>query len=140
MNVFSTHLDYYSTSYRTTQLQQLMTWALNFGGPRLVGGDFNSWWGENWITTMMTQNTDTWQDYTGSNQNGTPSTTPCGSITSSARWTGGWRATPTNCLRAGHRCRITTRWLPTSACSNHPTPEEAVQKKPVQKHCRPLPT
>jgi endonuclease/exonuclease/phosphatase family metal-dependent hydrolase len=97
VNVFSTHLDYYNTSYRSTQLNQLMTWALNFGGPRLVGGDFNSWWGEYWITTMMTQYTDTWQDYTGSNQNGY-------TVNNAVRFDyifrsmdGGWRATPTNC-------------------------------------------
>jgi endonuclease/exonuclease/phosphatase family metal-dependent hydrolase len=97
VNVFSTHLDYYNTSYRTTQLNQMMTWALNFGGPRLVGGDFNSWWGEYWITTMMTQYTDTWQDYTGSNQNGY-------TVNNAVRFDyifrsmdGGWRATPTNC-------------------------------------------
>lgn len=96
VNVFSTHLDYYSTSYRTTQEQQLMSWALNFGGPRLVGGDFNSWWGEWWITNMQTQYTDTWQDYTGSNQNGY-------TVNNAVRFDyifrsmdGGWRATPTN--------------------------------------------
>jgi endonuclease/exonuclease/phosphatase family metal-dependent hydrolase len=95
VNVFSTHLDYYSTSYRTTQEQQLMSWALNFGGPRLVSGDFNSWWGEYWITNMQTQYTDTWQDYTGSNQNGY-------TVNNAVRFDyifrsmdGGWRATPT---------------------------------------------
>lgn len=96
VSVFSTHLDYYNTSYRTTQLQQLMSWALNFGGPRLVSGDFNSWWGEYWITTMMSQYTDTWQDYTGSNQNGY-------TVNNAVRFDyifrsmdGGWRATPAN--------------------------------------------
>ncbi len=96
VNVFSTHLDYYNTSYRTTQLNQLMTWALNFGGPRLVSGDFNSWWGEYWITTMQQQYTDTWQDFTGSNQNGY-------TVNNAVRFDyifrsmdGGWRATPTN--------------------------------------------
>ena len=96
VNVFSTHLDYYSTNNRTTQEQQLMSWALNFGGPRLIGGDFNSWWGEYWITNMQTQYTDTWQDYTGSNQNGY-------TVNNAVRFDyifrsmdGGWRVTPTN--------------------------------------------
>ncbi|HUR33046.1 MAG TPA: carbohydrate-binding protein [Vicinamibacterales bacterium] len=96
VNVFSTHLDYYNTTYRSIQEQQLMTWALNFGGPRLVSGDFNSWWGEYWITNMQTQYTDTWQDYTGSNQNGY-------TVNNAVRFDyifrsldGGWRATPTN--------------------------------------------
>jgi endonuclease/exonuclease/phosphatase family metal-dependent hydrolase len=107
VNVFSTHLDYYSTSYRTTQEQQLMSWALNFGGPRLVGGDFNSWWGEYWITNMMTQYTDTWQDYTGSNQNGY-------TVNNAVRFDyifrsmdGGWRATPTSA------------WVPVTSLSDH---------------------
>ncbi|MGE0448694.1 MAG: carbohydrate-binding protein [Vicinamibacterales bacterium] len=98
VNVFATHLDYYNTTHRSIQLQQLMSWTLNFGGPRLVGGDFNSWWGEYWITTMMTQYTDTWQDYTGSNQNGY-------TVNNAVRFDylfrsmdGGWRATPTNCF------------------------------------------
>jgi endonuclease/exonuclease/phosphatase family metal-dependent hydrolase len=96
VNVFSTHLDYYNTGDRTTQEQQLMSWALNFGGPRLVSGDFNSWWGEYWITNMQTQYTDTWQDVTGSNQNGY-------TVNNAVRFDyifrsmdGGWRATPTN--------------------------------------------
>jgi len=95
VNVFSTHLDYYSTTSRTIQEQQLMSWALNFGGPRLVAGDFNSWWGEYWITNMQTQYTDTWQDYTGSNQNGY-------TVNNAVRFDyifrsmdGGWRVTPT---------------------------------------------
>lgn len=107
VNVFATHLDYYNTSYRTTQEQQLMSWALNFGGPRLVAGDFNSWWGEYWITNMMTQYTDTWQDYTGSNQNGY-------TVNQAVRFDyifrsmdGGWRATPTNC------------WVPVTSLSDH---------------------
>ncbi|MBS1817922.1 MAG: carbohydrate-binding protein [Acidobacteria bacterium] len=107
VNVFSTHLDYYSTSYRTIQEQQLMTWALNFGGPRLIGGDFNSWWGEYWITNMQTQYTDTWQDYTGSNQNGY-------TVNNAVRFDyifrsmdGGWRVTPTNC------------WVPVTSLSDH---------------------
>ncbi len=70
VHVFSTHLDYASTSYRTAQLLDMMDWTAKFGGKRIVGGDFNSWWGEWWITTMMSEYYDTWQDVTGSNQNG----------------------------------------------------------------------
>ena len=60
VNVISTHLDYANRTYRTIQLRQLMGWLTSFAGPRLTGGDFNSWWGESWITTMMTLNSDTW--------------------------------------------------------------------------------
>lgn len=70
VHVFSTHLDYASTTYRTAQLLDMMDWTAKFGGKRIVGGDFNSWWGEWWITTMMSDYYDTWQDVTGSNQNG----------------------------------------------------------------------
>jgi endonuclease/exonuclease/phosphatase family metal-dependent hydrolase len=70
VHVFSTHLDYANTSYRTAQLLDMMEWTATFGAKRLVGGDFNSWWGEYWITTMMSEYFDTWQDVTGSNQNG----------------------------------------------------------------------
>lgn len=75
-----------------------MTWALNFGGPRLIAGDFNSSWNEYWITNMMTQYTDTWKDYSGSSQYGY-------TINNAVRFDyifrsmdGGSRATPTNCF------------------------------------------
>jgi endonuclease/exonuclease/phosphatase family metal-dependent hydrolase len=70
VHVFSTHLDYANTTYRTAQLLDMMEWTAKFGAKRVVGGDFNSWWGEYWITTMMSEYYDTWQDVTGSNQNG----------------------------------------------------------------------
>jgi endonuclease/exonuclease/phosphatase family metal-dependent hydrolase len=70
VHVFSTHLDYANTSYRTAHLLDMMDWTAKFGARRIVGGDFNSWWGEWWITTMMSEYYDTWQDVTGSNQNG----------------------------------------------------------------------
>jgi endonuclease/exonuclease/phosphatase family metal-dependent hydrolase len=70
INIFTNHLDYNSTSTRTTQLGQLMTWARSFSAPRLVLGDFNSWWGEYWIKEMEKEYSDTWQDTTGSDQNG----------------------------------------------------------------------
>lgn len=70
VNVLSLHLEYYDTSLRSTQLVQFMEWARSFGGPRIAGGDFNSWWGEWWIGMMETEYTDTWQDTTGSDENG----------------------------------------------------------------------
>jgi endonuclease/exonuclease/phosphatase family metal-dependent hydrolase len=70
VHMFSTHLDYYNTSHRTAQLLDLMAWAEPFGARRIVGGDFNSWWGEFWIQTMMTTHSDTWQDVMNTNQNG----------------------------------------------------------------------
>jgi endonuclease/exonuclease/phosphatase family metal-dependent hydrolase len=70
VNVFSLHLEYYNTSLRSTQLVQFMDWSRSFGGPRIVGGDFNSWWGEWWIRQMESEYSDTWQDVTGSDENG----------------------------------------------------------------------
>jgi endonuclease/exonuclease/phosphatase family metal-dependent hydrolase len=70
VNVFSAHLAWSPTSYRTSQLNHLMNWAGQFAGAEIVGGDFNSWWGESWIRTMETKYTDTWQDVTGSDLNG----------------------------------------------------------------------
>jgi endonuclease/exonuclease/phosphatase family metal-dependent hydrolase len=70
VNVFNVHLEYYDSSRRSSQLHQLMDWTRQFGGPRLVGGDFNSWWGEYWIHQMETEYSDTWQDVTGSDENG----------------------------------------------------------------------
>jgi endonuclease/exonuclease/phosphatase (EEP) superfamily protein YafD len=98
INVFATHLDYYTPSYRTIQEQQLMAWLWNFSGPRLTGGDFNSWWGESWITTMETQNTDTWRDVTGLRDLGY-------TVNQAVRFDyifrsidNNWRVTPTNCF------------------------------------------
>jgi endonuclease/exonuclease/phosphatase family metal-dependent hydrolase len=70
VHVFSTHLDWYNTAHRTAQLHDMMAWTETFGARRIVGGDFNSWWGESWIITMMGDYYDTWLDVTGSKQNG----------------------------------------------------------------------
>jgi endonuclease/exonuclease/phosphatase family metal-dependent hydrolase len=53
INIFTNHLEYTDTSLRTTELLGLMDFARTDGTPRLVGGDFNSWWGEWWISPMM---------------------------------------------------------------------------------------
>jgi endonuclease/exonuclease/phosphatase family metal-dependent hydrolase len=66
VHVFSTHLDYANTSYRTAQLLEMMEWTSTFGAKRIVGGDFNSSPGDYWISTMMSEYYDTWQDVTGS--------------------------------------------------------------------------
>ena len=70
VNILTTHLEYYDTNLRTQQLYEFMSFAQNFPGPRLVGGDFNSWWGEFWIIQMETQYHDTWFDVTQNEDGG----------------------------------------------------------------------
>jgi endonuclease/exonuclease/phosphatase family metal-dependent hydrolase len=70
VHVFSTHLDYANSSYRTAQLLDLMDWLPKFSGRQIVGGDFNSTPGTYWINTMMSEYYDTWQDVTGSASGG----------------------------------------------------------------------
>ena len=70
VHVFSTHLDYYNTTHRTAQLQDLMAWTEQYGARRIVAGDFNSTPGQYWITTMLGDYTDTWRDVTGSTSGG----------------------------------------------------------------------
>jgi endonuclease/exonuclease/phosphatase family metal-dependent hydrolase len=65
INIFTNHLEAYDTSLRTTELNELMAWERQFPGPRLDGGDFNSWWGEWWIGQMETEYSDTWLAFTG---------------------------------------------------------------------------
>ena len=69
INVFTIHLEAFNTSVRTSQLLGMMAWTRSYGGPKVVGGDFNSWWGEYWIQQMRTEYSDTWFEYTG-NQDG----------------------------------------------------------------------
>lgn len=70
VNVFSLHLDWYDTNMRTHQLDDFMWWARQFSGPRLVGADMNSWWGEYWIARMTGEYSDTWTELKGSPENG----------------------------------------------------------------------
>jgi endonuclease/exonuclease/phosphatase family metal-dependent hydrolase len=42
VNLFSTHVDYYNSSYRTTQIREALAWASTFAEPRIMMGDFNT--------------------------------------------------------------------------------------------------
>jgi len=70
VNLFDAHLDWYDTNMRTLQEQDFMWWAAQFGGRRILGGDFNSWWGEYWIRVITGEYSDTWVGVTGSQENG----------------------------------------------------------------------
>jgi endonuclease/exonuclease/phosphatase family metal-dependent hydrolase len=107
VSIFNAHLDW-DTTKRTSELKSLMSWARTFAGhSRVVGGDFNSWWGESWIKTMETEYTDTWQDVTGSDQNGY-------TLNGTVRFDYLFRALDTN-----WRLQPTSCWVPSTSLSDH---------------------
>jgi endonuclease/exonuclease/phosphatase family metal-dependent hydrolase len=100
INILTTHLEYFDTNLRTTQLLAFMAFAQNFGGPRLAGGDFNSWWGEWWILQMVSQYHDTWFDVS----HGEDGAYTTGSVRFDyifRAFDGDWRVTPTNAFVVG---------------------------------------
>ncbi len=60
VNIFSTHLDNESSSYRTTQMKELKTWAGTYAEQRILAGDFNAWPGATEITNMTSAYYDAW--------------------------------------------------------------------------------
>ena len=62
VNVFSTHLDSESSSYRKTQMSQLKSWASSFAQQHVVAGDFNAWPGATEIATMTSSFYDAWAE------------------------------------------------------------------------------
>ena len=71
VTLFGAHLDAYDTGVRTREMYQLLDWASSFGGNQIVGGDFNSWWGEWWIQYMVSVfGSDTWRDVSGQQDGG----------------------------------------------------------------------
>jgi endonuclease/exonuclease/phosphatase family metal-dependent hydrolase len=108
VSILGVHLEYTDKAKRTRQLNAMMTWARNFAGhPRVVGGDFNSWWGESWIATMEKEYTDTWQDVTGSDQNGY-------TLNNAVRFDYLFRA-----LDSNWRLQPTSCWVPATSLSDH---------------------
>jgi endonuclease/exonuclease/phosphatase family metal-dependent hydrolase len=69
VTILNAHLDW-NTTLRTAQLEAFLSWGSQFGGPRIAGGDFNSWWGEWWITRTLQDYTDCWVDVKGTNEGG----------------------------------------------------------------------
>jgi endonuclease/exonuclease/phosphatase family metal-dependent hydrolase len=60
VNVFSTHLDADSSARRTTEMNELKSWASSFPEQRILCGDFNAWPGAGEIANMTSAYTDTW--------------------------------------------------------------------------------
>jgi endonuclease/exonuclease/phosphatase family metal-dependent hydrolase len=60
VNIFSTHVDYYNSSYRTTQINQAKSWISGFGSPRIIMGDFNTRPGTSDYNLMASVYGDAW--------------------------------------------------------------------------------
>jgi endonuclease/exonuclease/phosphatase family metal-dependent hydrolase len=60
VNVFSTHVDYYNSYYRTTQTTQAVNYMNNFSGPKIMMGDFNTWPGTSDYYIMASPYQDAW--------------------------------------------------------------------------------
>jgi endonuclease/exonuclease/phosphatase family metal-dependent hydrolase len=43
VNLFSTHVEYYTSSWRPIQIAEAMRWVSTFSEPRILMGDFNTW-------------------------------------------------------------------------------------------------
>ncbi len=67
---FAAHLDAYDLNVRTRELYQLLDWTSRFGGAKVIGGDFNAWWGEWWIQHVVGFFGDTWREVSGSQDGG----------------------------------------------------------------------
>jgi endonuclease/exonuclease/phosphatase family metal-dependent hydrolase len=60
VNVYSTHLDADSSSRRSTQMRELLSWADNYPEQRIIAGDFNAWPGATEISIMKAGYKDSW--------------------------------------------------------------------------------
>jgi endonuclease/exonuclease/phosphatase family metal-dependent hydrolase len=62
VNVFSTHVDYANGSYRTTQTNQLRSWASSWAESRIIMGDFNTRPGTSDYNIMANYYYDAWAE------------------------------------------------------------------------------
>jgi endonuclease/exonuclease/phosphatase family metal-dependent hydrolase len=60
VNVFSTHVDYDNSSYRTIQINQARSWISTFAKPRIVMGDFNTSPGTSDYNLLAADYSDSW--------------------------------------------------------------------------------
>jgi endonuclease/exonuclease/phosphatase family metal-dependent hydrolase len=60
VNVFSTHLDADSSSRRTTQMKELISWSSSFAQQHILPGDYNAWPGAGEIINMTNVAYDAW--------------------------------------------------------------------------------
>jgi endonuclease/exonuclease/phosphatase family metal-dependent hydrolase len=60
INLFSTHVEYYTAAWRTTQINQALAWMRNFPEPRIMLGDFNTTPGTSDYALMASPFQDAW--------------------------------------------------------------------------------
>jgi endonuclease/exonuclease/phosphatase family metal-dependent hydrolase len=60
VNVYSTHLDSESSSRRSAQMRELLSWADNYPEQRIIAGDFNAWPGAGEVNIMRSNYKDGW--------------------------------------------------------------------------------
>jgi len=60
VNIFSTHVDYFNATYRTTQINQAKSFIAGFSSPRIIMGDFNTWPGTSDYNLMASVYNDSW--------------------------------------------------------------------------------
>jgi endonuclease/exonuclease/phosphatase family metal-dependent hydrolase len=60
VNVYSTHLDADSSSRRSTQLREMLSWADNYPEQRIIAGDLNAWPGASEIQIIAADYDDSW--------------------------------------------------------------------------------
>jgi endonuclease/exonuclease/phosphatase family metal-dependent hydrolase len=60
INFFSTHLSFESSSWRWTQIAELVSWMSGFGEQRIIAGDFNLWDGLSEYGQVATASYDAW--------------------------------------------------------------------------------
>jgi len=62
INVTSTHLDAFSTSYRLQEIGELTAWQRTVAEQRIICGDFNAWPGSTETATMKQAYYDSWAE------------------------------------------------------------------------------
>jgi endonuclease/exonuclease/phosphatase family metal-dependent hydrolase len=60
INLFSTHVEYYTSSWRPIQIAEAVRWMNNFSAPRIMLGDFNTWPGTSDYSLIATPYQDAW--------------------------------------------------------------------------------
>jgi endonuclease/exonuclease/phosphatase family metal-dependent hydrolase len=60
VNLFSTHVEYYTSSWRPIQIREAVSWMKNFSEPRIIMGDFNTWPGTSDYSLIATPYQDAW--------------------------------------------------------------------------------